>query len=103
MVNPQRDEAVMSPAMAMAVVERTREIGIRMAIGAKPRQILLQFLIEASILSFAGGVAGTKLGAGVYGVSTDEPPALAALPITLHHGDVADDLRGHIARKSDSV
>lgn len=51
--------------MLVTVTERTQDIGIRLALGAGRRDILLQFLLEASILSFAGGVAGTLLGAGL--------------------------------------
>ena len=51
--------------MLVTVSERTQDIGIRLALGAGRRDILIQFLIEASILSFAGGVAGTLIGAGV--------------------------------------
>ena len=50
--------------MTMSVTERTSEIGLRKALGAKPREILWQFLVEASVLTLAGGVLGVLLGSG---------------------------------------
>ena len=51
--------------MYVSVTERTREIGLRMSIGAKERHILMQFLIEAVIISVMGGIIGVILGIAI--------------------------------------
>ena len=51
--------------MLVTVTERTREIGIRMAVGASRREILIQFLTEATLISLAGGSVGIAVGVAV--------------------------------------
>ena len=66
--------------MVMSVTERTREIGVRLAIGARRREVLRQFLFEAAMLSGAGGVAGVITATLLGLIATAIAPAFPAVP-----------------------
>jgi len=67
--------------MLIAVTERTREIGIRKAVGATRREILWQFLVEATVLTVLGGAIGMAIGAAAAKLIEARTPLPASVPL----------------------
>ncbi len=74
--------------MLVSVTERTKEIGLRKALGAKPRNILTQFLLEAVVLTFVGGAVGMVLAVTLAHVIPPMPLYSEAFKTVNHEGDI---------------
>ena len=67
--------------MMISVTERTREIGVRKAVGATRQEILWQFLVESAVLTLLGGAAGLAIGAGLAEAVSSYTPIPASIPL----------------------
>jgi len=74
--------------MLVSVTERTREIGLRKALGAKPKNIMLQFLLEAVVLTFVGGAIGMLLAITLAHVIPPMPLYSEQFKTLNHEGDI---------------
>ena len=91
--------------MLVSVTERTREIGIRLAVGAQARQVMMQFLIEAIVLSLIGGLIGILLGlalafAGAQVMSIPFSPSLPVIALAFVFSAVVGIVFGYFPARS---
>ena len=74
--------------MLVSVTERTREVGLRKALGARKRDIAFQFLVEALVLTFVAGAIGMIVSVGLAHVIPPMPLYSALYKTTNHEGDI---------------